>query len=117
MLGVVLWSDPVEHKAVIWCEDHGDLAYFKGTAHDGASADFDSGDLVQFEILTESRLRRALNPKLVAERQFPTLLEDLAQAKPTVSAQKDRPPRGGQVVSFATALSQRMAGRLERALA
>ena len=31
MLGVVLWSDSSENNAVIWCEDHGDLAYFDGT--------------------------------------------------------------------------------------
>ena len=27
MLGVVLWSDVSDRKAVIWCEDQGDLAY------------------------------------------------------------------------------------------
>ena len=35
MFGVVLWADPVDRKAVIWCEDHGDLAYFKGSLHEG----------------------------------------------------------------------------------
>ena len=47
MLGVVLWSDAGDNKAVIWCEDHGDLAYFNGGVDDPASLmDFDAGDLV-----------------------------------------------------------------------
>lgn len=28
MYGVILWSDEITQKAVIWCEDHGRLAYF-----------------------------------------------------------------------------------------
>lgn len=28
MLGVVLWADIDDRKAVIWCEDHGNLAYY-----------------------------------------------------------------------------------------
>ena len=28
MYGVVLWIDKNAQKAVIWCEDHGNLAYF-----------------------------------------------------------------------------------------
>lgn len=31
MLGIIIWSDPEAHKAVIWCEDHGDLAFANGT--------------------------------------------------------------------------------------
>ncbi|AVW91310.1 hypothetical protein [Celeribacter baekdonensis] len=30
MDGIVLWSDPEAHTAVIWCSDHGDLAYASG---------------------------------------------------------------------------------------
>jgi len=30
MDGIVLWSDPGTHTAVIWCSDHGDLAYACG---------------------------------------------------------------------------------------
>ena len=28
MYGVILWSDQTAQRAVIWCEDHGKLAYF-----------------------------------------------------------------------------------------
>ena len=28
MYGVILWSDQKAQRAVIWCEDHGKLAYF-----------------------------------------------------------------------------------------
>ncbi len=27
MYGVILWSDQEAQRAVIWCEDHGKLAY------------------------------------------------------------------------------------------
>lgn len=27
MFGIVLWSNPQKRKAVVWCSDHGDLAY------------------------------------------------------------------------------------------
>ncbi|MEM1073142.1 MAG: hypothetical protein AAGI36_01720 [Pseudomonadota bacterium] len=67
MLGVVLWSDAAKRKAVIWCEDQGDLAYFK--PQDSAlqaEQFFDAGDLVQFDLVNCSSIRRASNTKLVA---------------------------------------------------
>ena len=60
MLGVVLWSDASDRKAVIWCEDQGDLAFM--TAADAVlnrDGFFDAGDLVQFDTCIEGSRRRA----------------------------------------------------------
>ena len=29
MIGVIIWSDPVERKAVVWCEDQGGFGFFE----------------------------------------------------------------------------------------
>ncbi|ABG32342.1 hypothetical protein CEP88_03875 [Roseobacter denitrificans] len=98
MLGVVLWSDASDRKAVIWCEDQGDLAYVKPSDDVLRTGDFfDAGDLVQFEMEVSQSTRVAHNPRLVIEKVGPALpdvLRDAAQTK-TPSAR-----RRGQVVSF-----------------
>lgn len=67
MYGVVLWSDVSDKKAVFWCEDHGDLAYFGG-AQDSQNITFDAGDLVEFDVTLKSKLRTASNPRVVREK-------------------------------------------------
>lgn len=62
MIGVILWRDVVETKAVIWCEDQGDLAYFSGT--ESTAGDLESlkvGDVVQFDVAITGQTRRAVN--------------------------------------------------------
>lgn len=69
MFGVVLWSDDTQGKAVFWCEDQGDLAYFhRRDDIPETGQNFEAGDLIQFEIYLESKLRRARNPKIVREK-------------------------------------------------
>ena len=81
MLGVVLWSDSSDNKAVIWCEDHGNLAYYNGGAQPYASVfEFDAGDLIQFDLTEEQHLRLASNPRRVGEQVYPHLAEDLKTA-------------------------------------
>ena len=29
MMGVIIWSDAVARKAVVWCDDHGELAFLR----------------------------------------------------------------------------------------
>lgn len=59
MIGVILWSDPKSEKAVIWCEDHGDLAFLSG---DDCLAlpdtFFEVGDTVEFDAVAERNLRK-----------------------------------------------------------
>lgn len=79
MFGVVLWSDNHDNKAVIWCEDHGDLAYFNGgTEMPRELPDLDPGDLVQFELSQDRNLRYARNPVRVVEGAYDGLTTSLA---------------------------------------
>ncbi|HSF92017.1 MAG TPA: hypothetical protein VLA51_07400 [Paracoccaceae bacterium] len=69
MLGVILWSNAADRKAVIWCEDQGDLAFFTSPDdHLETSEFFDAGDLVQFDLEVHASMRRAHNPRLVIEQ-------------------------------------------------
>lgn len=78
MLGVVLWSDAADRKAVIWCEDQGDLAYVNEGNTVLQSGDFfDAGDLVQFDMETRKSMRLANNPRLVIQKAGPDLPEVL----------------------------------------
>lgn len=81
MFGVVLWSDTEDRKAVIWCEDHGDLAFYNKT-EEVCAAEFalDAGDLVQFELTVDRHLRFAHNPRLVSEGVYPDLADSLGPA-------------------------------------
>ncbi|MEB8386173.1 hypothetical protein OO012_02935 [Rhodobacteraceae bacterium KMM 6894] len=78
MYGVVLWSDCVENRAVIWCEDHGDLAFFRGEA-DGIMA-LTAGDLVEFDVCDGGEMRLAGAPRLISRKSFPTLGQELKKA-------------------------------------
>lgn len=80
MYGVVLWSDRGDNRAVIWCEDHGDLAYYDGgnpKLH--ASAGLEPGDLVRFDVAEGKSMRIVSNPQVVASEQYPCLADDLAR--------------------------------------
>ena len=81
MFGVVLWSDRQKNRAVIWCEDHGDLAFYKGDCGETLdSVDIEPGDLVQFTVRAERNMRLASQPRLVASDEYPTLARDLRKA-------------------------------------
>lgn len=89
MLGVVLWSDTTDNKAVIWCEDHGELAYFNGeggTAFEGVA--LDAGDLVQFEMEQASELRLARNMRRLEHGAYTGLSESLVEATAPQKAPK-----------------------------
>ncbi|WP_204114022.1 hypothetical protein [Shimia biformata] len=92
MFGVVLWSDNLDNKAVIWCEDHGDLAFFNG-GNDMPSSlpDLDPGDLVQFELSQDRNLRYARNPVRVAEGAYDTLPDTLSAQHNAVRVKPRRP--------------------------
>lgn len=83
----MLWSDVDDRKAVIWCEDQGDLAYMNSpdTVLD-AEDFFDAGDLVQFDMDTSQRTRYAYNARLVFEKARPTLAEVLVDSSAQVAA-------------------------------
>lgn len=104
MYGVVLWSDEQEQKAVIWCEDHGDLAFYRNT--DGTNAcDLDAGDWVCFDMTMESSQRFAHNPRLIHEGVYPELADALSAASPKNVAPA-QPMGQGETVSPACGSAQ-----------
>ncbi len=76
MIGVVLWNDTSKNAAVIWCEDHGDLAFYYGDpTHD---ISLHSGDCVRFKVELEGSLRHAKDLFLVEGETHPALAASLA---------------------------------------
>ncbi len=80
MLGVVLWANARATTALIWCEDHGDLALYEDdsvSAHSGEG--LDAGDLIEFEVAPDpgARMRRAANLRCVDKGFAPGLAEEL----------------------------------------
>jgi len=78
MYGVVLWTDQRLNRAVIWCEDHGDLAFYKGAK--GGDAAMAAGDLVEFDLRDTGDIRFADTPRLITQRSHPTLSLELKKA-------------------------------------
>ena len=107
MFGVVLWSDDRERRAVIWCEDHGDLAYYR---YPGAELCLVPGDWVQFDISSNESHRRAYNARLVAEGIFSELPGQLLNSE-TVELPKATEVSGPHnVVALRIPLTQRDSG-------
>jgi len=98
MIGVVLWCDEVDRKAVIWCDDNGDLAFYHDQ-NDGLDPNgfFDAGDMVQFDVDVFRNMRQAKNARLVQERAFAGLPERLKRSAATPQAK----PASAQVLTFA----------------
>lgn len=78
MYGVVLWCDRQDSKAVIWCEDHGDLGYFSGSmTRDRLGFEIGPGDFVEFKFNEVGKVRWIEEMRLIAERQFVGIAETL----------------------------------------
>lgn len=78
MYGVVLWSDTAAQKAVIWCEDQGDLAFYTPEENSAMNApSLDAGDLIQFDLSIHADMRRVQNPQLLTQSHAPDLADTL----------------------------------------
>ncbi|ETX30712.1 hypothetical protein [Roseivivax isoporae] len=73
MLGVVLHRNDALGQAVIWCEDHADLAY----APIAESAPAVPGDLVRFRLRRAGDRRIAGEVELVAPGEYPDIARGL----------------------------------------
>lgn len=112
MYGVILWCDAQENKAVIWCEDHGDLAFYRQPENADEVA-LDAGDWVQFDMTTDRHLRFAHNPRLVSEGVSPGLADVLTSAA-SASSQSMQPAhsRGSaEIIPFARPHAPHLADR------
>jgi hypothetical protein len=114
MFGVVIWCDTHERKAVIWCEDHGDLAFCSDSGDETATP-LDAGDWVQFDLTTDRHMRFAHNPKLIDAGVCPGLpiaLEDAAQDAP---GKEPLQRRSAEIITFSQQPSE-TGGSTRRAL-
>ncbi len=107
MCGVVLWSNPDDQKAVVWCEDQGNLAYYvepEDNALTGVS--LDPGDLIEFELREDPQYRRVTNPVLLVQDHASDLVRHLGIA---TDQKRSSPANGwtGNVVQFPRSASRR----------
>ncbi len=79
MFGIVLWSDPDDRKAVIWCEDHGELAFLQRDREDRA-VPLEAGDWVTFAVTVSGRMRLAYDVEVMEQASAPALPVRLAEA-------------------------------------
>ncbi|MGA9434149.1 MAG: hypothetical protein WBV62_07935 [Roseobacter sp.] len=97
MLGVVLWSDIADRKAVIWCEDQGDLAYVNAADSVLDNGEFfDAGDVIQFDVENCQKMRVANNPRLVIEKAGKALPDALKSNKILKPSKTD----GAEIIAF-----------------
>lgn len=97
MIGVVLWSDNKDRKAVVWCEDQGDLAFLSG--RDGALCNdefFEIGDVLEFDLTLERSCRRASNATLLQQGAGSAAIDELR----TVFAPEPEAHTGAQIIPF-----------------
>ena len=97
MFGIVLWSAAENDRAVVWCEDHGDLAFFQAESvgNKGVRPHLDAGDLLQFELNERGDMRLVENPRVVAEEHYPSLackLREVGEIRPKASARSHPTP-------------------------
>jgi len=107
MIGVVIWSDFQDGTALIWCEDHGDLAFCRQELGNGY-VDLSSGDLVTFELGCESFQRLAYNPRLLAEGMYQGISSHLSAhaADKAVPERSERfEQRGAEIVPLSRRVS------------
>ena len=100
MSGVVLWSGSREQSAVIWCEDHGDLAYYTADDHGPATRhSLSPGALICFDLCDGLGYRRARNLQIMEIDHDPNLPERIrARTAPTAP----RPAQEATVLPFIT---------------
>lgn len=82
MIGVVLWNDQTLNKAVIWCDDQGDLAFYSDKTGNGMQ-ELNPGDWVEFDLTLGGNFRIADNLCVLMEQGSPELAERLSEATGT----------------------------------
>jgi len=79
--GIVLWRDAADGSAVIWCDDHAELAFLDGAGAGGTcrrtGQALTSGDVILFALLEEGGVRRAHAAELVSRDGMPRLVQML----------------------------------------
>jgi len=100
MLGLVLWCDRDAGDALIWCEDHGELASFRATG--GRAEQVRAGDLVQVRLSKARGARRALELQVVARgvaADLPQRLRQTARCRTSGAAEEPGPGMAAEAAS------------------
>lgn len=101
MIGLVLWSDAEDSKAVFWCEDHGDLAYFDASLEPEVEAVcLNAGDMVSFELTVEDSVRQARRPLVVTPKICNGIQEHLLETASRNEQVQVEPRKTDNVVPF-----------------
>lgn len=82
MRGVIIWHCETTDRAVVWCDDSGDLAYAGGKqawANPGRSVAI--GDYVAFELQPQAGTRSCKNLRLIEQGIAPELAGILGRMK------------------------------------
>lgn len=105
MLGVVVWANLEQETMVVWCEDHGQIAYargldclLQGAGHSPSQAWPAAGDLVAIRTHMAGGLRRITSLRMIEKEWRPDLPGLLA-------AEAERQPQPGSVMLRAVAAS------------
>jgi len=113
MNGVVLWSDASQHKAVIWCEDQGDLAFYSQKQRQ-SFVDLHEGDLICFDLSLQHNQRMAENLQVLEEAACMGLAHSLIVVEPEAAVESDHRHNTAQVIPFAAPLKQKQRENISR---
>ncbi len=75
MFGYILWCDAASTHAIIWCEDQGDLVFFRNSSDN--TLHLQKGDSVTFDLIVQEGLRYASNLRTVSQLALVELAEHL----------------------------------------
>ena len=100
MIGVVLWSDETLNKAVIWCDDQGDLAFYTNKDAEAGFQELNAGDWVEFDVTVSGNFRIAENLVVLMEKGSPDLAGRLSAAAGCAAGTSSEDANGGTVIPF-----------------
>ncbi|NIZ62895.1 hypothetical protein DL239_18165 [Sedimentitalea sp. CY04] len=106
MHGVVLWSDESQNKAVIWCEDQGDLAFYS-QKKPLETVDLHEGDLICFDLTLHQNCRMAENLQVLEHSASVGLVKSLTTAQVESASKPISDQNSAQVISFSARLEQK----------
>lgn len=80
MDGLVIWAEPDSKKAIIWCQDHGHLAWLEGWPAQRFSTGFpDVGDLLDVEVGDSGGMRPVIRATMKKSGFDPLVVDRLFQ--------------------------------------
>ncbi|MEK9735606.1 MAG: hypothetical protein VW297_14550 [Paracoccaceae bacterium] len=88
MYGVTVWIEEKSGNALIWCDDHGQLANFVAAECTPGPTDFSVGDLVKFVEGYKGKVRSAYDLVVANPGQYTNLKNDMLHHVRSQSMQK-----------------------------